>query len=378
MATRVLTARSSVLGGLSASAEAVLPYALGFLAAAGLTELLLLRTLSRVAVHIPKEGLVLSAYEALTGVGSFAFDLATILAVVVLSLALYAFMRREHWQDAGHLPAMGALALLLTWSVLFPLLRAAGGSAGGGAPDDVAKLAFGLAFSLVVVGLALPFALSRRATPARRAAVGLVAAAYLCGQYYTVSYAGLELLDRSGPPALASQVLTLGEVLVVAGAVAIFAGWGAGTSPGGRSGAHLRLAIPTALSLLLLVSYLANGSTSAIISLWTEGLTLYLPFPLYLAAFWLYGWTVVACFQHRDGFAVGCALVLLFVGGYALEVTYQHLLAAIALVVLTQPELVTPGAQAVPSTPWKAQRAAASVPIVDVKGPGRAEPVTHP
>ena len=103
---------------------------------------------------------------------------------------------------------------------------------------------------------------------------------------------------------------------------------------------RLRLAVPTALSLLLLASYLANGSTSAILSLWTEGLTLYLPFPLYLAAFWLYAWTVVGCFQRRDGFAVGCALLLLFVGGYALELTYQHLLAALALLVLTQPEEV--------------------------------------
>ena len=319
MATRVLTARSSVLGGLSASAEAVLPYALGFLTAAGVTELLLLRTLSRVAVHIPKQGLVLSLYQQLTGVGSFAFDLATILAVVVLALALYALMRRERWQDSGHLPAMGALAPLLAWGVLFPLLRSAGGPAGG--PDDAAKLAFGLAFSLAVVGLALPYALSRQARPARRIAVGLVAAAYLCGQYYTVSYAAIGLLNAGGPPAVASQVLTLGEVLVVVSAGAIFAAWGAGTSTGGRSCARLRLAIPTALSLLLLASYLANGSTSAILSLWTEGLTLYLPFPLYLAAFWLYGWTVVASFQRRDGFAVGCALLLLFVGGYALELT---------------------------------------------------------
>lgn len=351
MATRVLTARSGALSGLSASAEAVLPYALGFLTAAGVTELLLLRTLSRVAVHVPKQGLVLSLYQLLTGVGSFAFDLATVLAVVVLALALYALMRRERWQDGGHLPAMGALALLLVWSVLFPLLRSAGGSVDGGGPDDAAKLAFGLAFSLAVVGLALPYALSRQATPARRIAVGLVAAAYLCGQYYTVSYAAIGLLNAGGPPALASQVLTLGEVLVVAGAVAIFAAWGASTPTGSRSGVRLRLAVPTVLSLLLLTSYLANGSTSAILSLWTEGLTLYLPFPLYLAAFWLYGWTVVASFQRRDGFTAGCALLLLFVGGYVLELTYQHLLAAIALVVLTRPILLTPGAQAIPSTP---------------------------
>ena len=349
MATRVLTARDSVFGGFSASAEAVLPYALGFLTVAGVTELLLLRTLSRVAVHIPKQGLVLSPYQLLTGVGSFAFDLATILALVVLALALYALMRRERWQDSGHLLAVSGLALLLAWGVLFPLLRSAGGPAGG--PDDAAKLAFGLAFSLVVVGLVLPYTLSRRATPARRIAVGLVAAAYLCGQYYTVSYAAIGLLNAGGPPALASQVLTLGEVLVVVSAGAIFAAWGAGTPAGSRSGARLRLAIPTAFSLLLLTSYLANGSTSAILSLWTEGLTLYLPFPLYLAAFWLFGWTVVASFQRRDGFAIGCALLLLFVGGYALELTYQHLLGAIALVVLTRPILLTPGAQAVPSTP---------------------------
>lgn len=361
MATRVLTTRSSVLGDLSTSAEALLPYALGFLAAAGVAELLLLRTLSRVAVHIPKEGPVLSAYQTLTGIGSFAFDLATILAVITLALALF-MMRRERRRDGGFLLAMGALTLLLAWSVLFPLFRATSGS-GGGSPDGLARLAFGLAFSLAVVGLALPYVLSRRVTPAQRAAAGLVAAAYLCSQYYGVSYAATGLLSASGPPFLASQVLALGEVLVVAGAVAIFTAWGPSRGPGFQAGpnrarrgwkalatalceggfnlgsrsSRLCLAIATALSLLFLAGYLANGSTSAILSLWTAGLTLYLPFPLYLAAFWLYGWTVVAAFQRRGGFPLGCALLLLFVGGYALELTYQHLLAAIALVVFTHP-----------------------------------------
>jgi hypothetical protein len=349
VATRVLTPRDSVFGGLSASAEAVLPYALGFLTAAGITELLLLRTLSRVAVHIPKEGLVLHVYQGLTGVGSFAFDLATVLAVATLTFALYTLVRREHRLDGWRALVLGALALLLAWSVLPPLLRAAGGSTSGRGGNDALKLAFGLAFSLAVIGLALPYALSRRATAARRIAVGLVAAAYLCGQYYAVSYAATGLLSAGGPPALASQVLTLGEVLVVVSAGAIFVAWGTGTKRGGKSRARLRLAIPTALSLLLLAGYLANGSTSAILSLWTEGLTLYLPFPLYLTAFWLFGWAVLASFQRRDGFTAGCALLLLFVGGYALELTYQHVLAAIALVVLTWPEPVTQEPEGIPS-----------------------------
>jgi len=348
--TRALTARRDVLSGLSAPAEGLLPYALGFLAAAGMAELLLLRTLSRVAVHIPKEGLVLSVYRALTGVGSFAFNLATILAVVALALALLQLARQQHRADPWQIVGAGALALLLAWSVLLPLLRSTGEGS-----DEAAKLAFGLVFSVAVVALALPHFLSRRKPLARRAAVALVGAVALCAQYYTLSYAASGLLGTGGPPPLASEFLALGEVLVVASAGAIFAAWGATRRPGflawphgGRRGwkapatgllnspNRLGLAVPTALSLLLLASYLTNGSTSAILSLWTEGLTLYLPFPVYLAAFWLYASTVVARFQRRDGFAVGCALLLLFVGGYALELTYQHLLAALALLVLTQ------------------------------------------
>jgi len=367
VATRALTARSNVPTGLSVSTQAVLPYVLGFLAAAGVTELLLLRTLSRVAVHIPKEGAVLLAYQVLTGVGSFAFNLATILAVA--AVALYLLPQRERRLGAWRLLAMGPLALLLTWSVVLPLLRAADGSASSGTTDAAAKLAFGVAFALAVVGLAVPYALRRGAPLSRRAAVSLLAAAYLCAEYYALSYAAQGLRGAGGAPPLAFQILTAGEVLVVAGAGALFIAWGvgggavgaAGRSPAGDSRPppkgggmdwafhapaftlgsrpnRLRLAVPTALSLLLLAGYLANGSTSAILSLWTEGLTLYLPFPLYLAAFWLYGWTVVACFQRRDGFAVGCALLLLFVGGYVLELTYQHLLAALALLVLTQAE----------------------------------------
>ncbi len=163
MVTRALTARRSVLSGIATSAEDLLPYALGFLAAAGVAELLLLRTLSRVAVHIPKEGLVLSAYQALTRIGSFAFNMATILAVVALGLALLVLLSGQRRSEGFRAPVAGALTLLLTWSVLLPLLRSAGEGS-----DEAAKLAFGLVFSVAVAALALPYVLSKRTPLAQR------------------------------------------------------------------------------------------------------------------------------------------------------------------------------------------------------------------
>ena len=321
MATNAVLASRRASRPLLPEPTSLLPYLLAALAAAGLGELFFLRTLSRVGVHIPKEGAVLTAYDLLTSFGSLLFNLASVLAVVAV-LAVFPLLLRS--SSPRRWAAVGGLTLLVAWSLTLPFLGS----------DDLAQMAFGLAFSAVVLLLAVPYIAGGRAPVARRAAVGLAAGAYLCGQYYALSYAGYRLLGADGLPPLATQALGLGELLVVLAASAFYRGWGRRQDAPDYGPPRLHIVLPTILSLALLASYAANGSTSAILSLWTEGLTLYLPFPLYLAAFWLFASVVISCLQRRSALAVGCALLLLFVAGFALELTYQHLLAALALTLL--------------------------------------------
>jgi len=65
---------------ISWGADAPLRYPLLALLAAGLGEMLLLRLFSRVGFHIPKGPEAALAFQGVADVGSFAFNLATVLA----------------------------------------------------------------------------------------------------------------------------------------------------------------------------------------------------------------------------------------------------------------------------------------------------------
>lgn len=298
------------------SARVLLHYTLASLAAAGLAELLLLRVLSRVGVHIPKEGPFLYAYGFLTEVGSFAFNLASVLAVMAAALAAWLLLQRR-----GN--ALAAWALLgLAWgNVALALL--------GKAVAAEAAFATGVTFALVAV--ALPYCLRRGEAVERRLTVALVAAAYLFSQYYALAHALYGLLGLRTTPPETTLALAIGEALLVAAGFAIFWAWGRG----GASSRFVSIMV-AALVVGLLGAYLANGSTTAILALWTEGITLRLPFPLYLASFGLYAATVASCLRREGMAATGYALLLLFVAGYVLGTTYQGLLAVLALAILTE------------------------------------------
>ncbi|MDP2950486.1 MAG: hypothetical protein Q8P22_13245 [Chloroflexota bacterium] len=307
--------------------ETLLRPILAALVAAGLTELLLLRMLSRVGVHIPKEGLVLEGYSLLTSLGSFAFNVATVLAPLSLVALTYLLTRSARVGPAAlGIATLSGLLALLFWSLVLPLV--------GTGPE--ANIAFGMTSAGLLVLLAAPYWTNGEVALARRIAVGLMVAAFLCSAYYTLSNTAYHLLGWTGSPPYGLPILGLGEALVVATGFAVFWAWGSWRWLKEWRAHKMLLALPSIVAILLLGSYLANGSTSAILALWTTGLTLYLPLPLYLASFWLYLVTVSGCLGGGQRTYEGWALLLLLVAGYNLELTYQHLLAVVAVLVLTR------------------------------------------
>lgn len=298
-----------------------LPYVLGALLLAGATELLLLRVLSRVAVHIPKEGLVLQAFALLTDIGSFAFNLSTVLGMVALALAAYAVWSAGR-QGLLRTIALAGLATLLLWGLLLPLVG----------QTDITSLLFA-STSVAIMGLLALGYSGQAGTPIpRRLAVVLVVGAYAASQYFVASQNAYVLLGLSASPPYALTVFGAGEALVLLNGIVVFWAWG---RPLRRD---IRLVPATAITLVFLFSYLSNTSTSAILSLWAEGLILHLPLPLYLIALWLYLVTATGLLKNRQTLYQGVAWLLLFVAGYTLEMTYQHLLAVLAVLLLTQGE----------------------------------------
>jgi len=84
----------------------------------------------------------------------------------------------------------------------------------------------------------------------------------------------------------------------------------------------------------------------AILALWTTGLSLFLPFPLYLLALGLYLVTLLSCWRSGDAFWPGAGLLVLLLAGYMPEATYQHLLVFLGVAFLSGAVLAGPGAPA--------------------------------
>jgi len=325
--------------------DSLAPYALWTLLAAGLGELFLYRMLSRVGVHIPKEGLAQDVYSALVRTGSFAFNVSSVAVFLALGLLAYASARR--WDGRQPLlavtppliAAFGAASLLLAFVD----------------EGESAKLAYGAFSAGLMIALAAIAWTDGRGDFGRKATVALIVLAYLFAQYYTLSNQAYRALDLTVAPPLTTRALEIAELLVVATALLAFWRWS-----GARSGLRWRPSpVQLGVAGLLVFAFLGayrgeDSSTAAILSLWTVGLTLYLPLPLYALALGLYGAALVACLgrARRDPahIADAIALGLLPVAGLTLDLTYQHLVAIVALLLLVQPPLAPDeGLDAVPA-----------------------------
>ena len=96
--------------------------------------------------------------------------------------------------------------------------------------------------------------------------------------------------------------------------------------------------------------HLVNPAMSGILAIWSTGLTLYLPWPLYAVSLWLV--SVAAIVSLRRGDPAGWAILLLVAGGYAPQLSAQLFLSLIALWLLAPP--VTQPAVAPQTTPQDA------------------------
>lgn len=313
------------------SLASVAPYVLWPLLIAGLGELILFRTLSRVGVHIPKEGVVLGAFNALTEGGSYAFNVASVATLVALLVLSAAVLKGQFGRRPLATAAAPALIGLAAASVLLSLIQ----------EGPAARLVFGLVALAVMLALAGQALIDRRQKPMRSIVVFTIVLTYLSAQYHVLALDAYQALGvRSSPPA-GIATLEVAEALVVLNAFLVFWVW-SGIPLRAASGPSIyQLVTVGTLIALFLGSYYGrpDSSTASILSLWSLGLTLYLPVPIYALALGLYGAAIVRCAHRAHGDEAATldviALGLLPVAGLTLELTYQYLIALTALLLLT-------------------------------------------
>lgn len=285
---------------------------LRWLALAAVADWLIARTFTRAAIFIPKPP-VLALYQALTLAGQLATSLTGL-----LGLGMLGWMAWREWQT-GRQPdsfspgiatrsVLGVgLSLILLSQVGFSLMFLWVAPTGWGV---VANLGLGLVAVVII------------AARSRQIALLLPALVLLLGRLYQLLPAWYTACGWPGPPPLTETLFNLGELLVVLSAGGLWAAYGRGASR-----REMYLAAGPALAFAGL--YLANPALTGTLAVWSTGLTLYLPWPLYALSLWLASVTAVVALRRNK--PAGWAILLLAAGGYAPQLSTQAFLGLIAL-----------------------------------------------
>jgi hypothetical protein len=284
-----------------------LPVFFRWLTIAALADWLITRTITRTAIFMPKPPLVVAAYQALTLIGQLAFTVTGLLALTAMLWIA--------WQSRRSVVLPLVLLSLAILSLASVFVASAGWRTVG------YQLLVIVAVWFVGQDAILPYKPHKRATI-------IPALALLLGGLYQLLPALYTALRWPGPPPFTETLFNLGELFVVLTPIAL---WWAARRAGSSS--YGWAAIPV---LAFVAAYIANPAMTAIIAIWSTGLTLYLPWPLYALSLWLGSVVVIATL--RRGGLTGWALLLLAAGGYAPQLSTQVFLGLIALWLLASSE----------------------------------------
>ncbi len=265
-------------------------------------ELVILRTATRVAIHIPGIDRAAVPYRAAAESGRFAYYLAVVLVITALGLAMRAALQH------GHHAVATALAVFVGAAFL----------ARAGAIDDLLlAVAVVASFGLVAVGCA---AADRRLRPA----LFLFGGGFLLGGLYVVAQ---QAAARGLRPVEASPwLLVAAETLVLAAPMAL-------VYSRTRMTSGAAVAWGAAVSGAVMMTLVLAPATAKIVLLWNFGLAGYLPALAYAMAAGTLTYALVMIVKSGDGLtAVGIGLLV--VGGIGLHSTYQSALVILGLSVL--------------------------------------------
>jgi len=273
-----------------------------------LTDWLISRGLARVAIFIPKSPVLINGYQGLTFIGQYASVLSALLSLLGIGLITWRLRRSQGGIPSAALACLGVLSLAL----LLP------------APSGWLQL-----LSLILV-LGITIWLGwvsgdSNSSFAQNAAVLLPVAAVGVGSLYHAIQASYSIFWLPGPPAYAHDLFNLGELLVVLTPFCLW--WAHGRKHVKRAAWAYTWGFIAAG--LFIVFRLINPAMAGILAIWSTGLTLYLPAPLYAAAIGF--WISTIIMSRSSGDPTGWALLLLACAGYAPQLSSQIFLGLIAL-----------------------------------------------
>jgi len=282
---------------------------------AGLLELFLNRAVSRATIFVPKSPPVAAVLAALAALGFFLLALAFLLAAVWLG----------SWAARWLIDGDGARGTALPASALFFSILSVAAISGPGPP---VAILFGGVFLLVISMLLVRLWGDGR--PWKALILAIWAAYTLYALWVILSHVGS--LWPNLQLGAADELSRVGEAVALLGTAALFAT--ESRTDDGRWILTVRLALVAAIPAALF-AFLVSLSRALVanISIWSTGFSLFLPWPVYAAAIWLFTAGLLAA-RRRGRRKEFLAYLLILISGYNLSLTYTYVTGVIALVLL--------------------------------------------
>lgn len=318
-------------------------YALKFLLVAAFLELLLYRLVSRLGMHLSK---VAEKYEAVRlmfrGISSLGFmllNVTSILAFLVIFVLLFQKMRKTAWSgayDSLLIPSISLLIMVTVAYLIFP-------------PAMLGSIVYNALTFLVLVMLVVEYLATHRIW-IQRFTIGCFFIGVSSWIYYQTMSTGYGLLHIVSAPPLVHEINRFGEAMMVLASILVF--WAYGTTPfrtknkqQRRWGLTLLVSGGLVFILLLFLDYILSLYSAAVaedvrkagegigwIFQMGMGYTFYLPFAIYVTGLICWSYTVIKLVMI--GRLAGYGLGLMFMAGYALQLSHLTLMVVLGLMLL--------------------------------------------
>jgi len=319
-------------------------YALKFLLVSAFLELVLYRLVSRLGMHLSKlaekSEAVRVAFKTFSSLGFVLLNVTSILLFLVLFILLIQKLRHTVWSGSFDKLLVPAVSLLVGLTIVFLVFP----------PAMVGSVVYNMVTLAVLLILTAEFFVSNRLWSQRILVVCFLLG--ICGWIYyqtvSTSYGLLQILDA---PPLVHEVSRAGEALMVLASWLVFWAYGY-TSFFTKNKSQRRWALTLLISggltfftllfmdffLMLYDEALAHevrkaGEGIGWVFQMGMGYTFYLPFALYMAGFIAWSYTVVklVIIGRLAGYGIG----LMFMAGYALQLSHLTFMVVVGLILLT-------------------------------------------
>lgn len=350
-------------------------YALKFLLLSAFLELILYRLASRLGMHMSKlaekSEAVRLTFTTLSSLGFILLNVTSLLLFLVLFILLIQKLRQSTWSGSSDRLLVSAGSLLMALTVVYLIFP----------PAMLGSVVYNLVSLAILLILMAEFLVTHHLWR-QRLTVGCFLLGIMGWFYYQTVSTTYGLLGIVDAPPLVHEISRVGEALVVVSSILVLWSYGS-TSFFTTNKTQRKWAMTLLVSggvtfvVLLYIDFFLSlyspelaeearkaGQGIGWVFQMGMGYTFYLPFALYMAGFTCWAYTVVKLVLI--GRLAGYGLGLMFMAGYALQLSHLSFMVVVGFILMTLDKRGTLG-----KLRHKTEEAVVFAPVAPVLSEGR-------